>query len=164
MTKGTLHIFQIILYIHIFAGTICLISGIGAMSSKKKRGKHTNWGEIYHGAYVVILVTSVTMAILNWETSAYLFYIGVFSYALAFMGYVSVKKKWGNWLTSHISGMLGSYIAICTAILVVNIPNVPILNEWNPLVFWFLPSIIGSPIIFMIGRKYKKFKPLKVTT
>ena len=151
-------IFQVILYIHIFAGTICLISGIGAMSSKKRRGKHTKFGEVYHGAYVVILVTSVTMALMNWESSAYLFYIGIFSYALAFMGYLSAKKRWRNWLGSHIGGMLGSYIAVCTAILVVNIPNVPILNEWNPLIFWFIPTIIGSPLIFKVGQKYKKVK------
>ena len=132
------------------------------MSSKKRRGKHSKWGEIYHAAYVVILVTSVTMAILNWESSAYLFYIGLFSYALAFLGYLSVKVKWSNWFTSHIGGMLGSYIAICTAILVVNIPRIPVLNEWNPLIFWFLPIVIGSPLIFMVGQKYKKkFKPLK---
>ena len=132
------------------------------MSSKKRRGKHSKWGEIYHAAYVVILVTSVTMAILNWESSAYLFYIGLFSYALAFMGYLSVKVKWANWLTSHIAGMLGSYIAICTAILVVNIPRIPVLNEWNPLIFWFLPTVIGSPLIFMVGQKYKKkFKRIK---
>ena len=78
------------------------------------------------------------------------------------MGYLSVKVKWANWLTSHIGGMLGSYIAICTAILVVNIPRIPVLNEWNPLIFWFLPTVIGSPLIFMVGQKYKKkFKRIK---
>ena len=128
------------------------------MSSKKRRGKNTKFGEVYHGAYVVILATSVTMALMNWESSAYLFYIGIFSYGLAFMGYLSAKKRWRNWLGSHIGGMLGSYIAICTAILVVNIPNVPILNEWNPLIFWFIPTIIGSPLIFKVGQKYKKVK------
>jgi len=128
------------------------------MSSKKRRGKHTKFGEVYHGAYVVILATSVTMALMNWESSAYLFYIGIFSYGLAFMGYLSAKKRWRNWLGSHIGGMLGSYIAICTAILVVNIPKVPVLNEWNPLIFWFIPTIIGSPLIFKVGQKYKKVK------
>lgn len=130
------------------------------MSSKKKRGKHTNWGEIYHSSYLVVFVTSLTMAIMNWDNSAYLFFIGLFSYSFAFLGYLSAKKKWENWIASHISGMLGSYIAICTAILVVNISNVPILNEWNPLFFWFLPSIIGSPLIFMVGQRYKKLKSI----
>ena len=149
-------IFKTILFIHICAGAICLISGIGAMSSKKKRGMHTICGEIYHGAYVVVFFTSLTMAILNWESSAYLFFIGIFSYSFAFIGYLAGKKKWKNWIASHISGMLGSYIAICTAILVVNVSNITILNEWNPLIFWFLPSIIGSPLILLVGKKYKK--------
>ncbi|MEC2324364.1 DUF2306 domain-containing protein [Lederbergia lenta] len=152
--------FKVCLLIHIFAGTVCLISGIGAMSSKKKRGMHSLWGEIYHSAFVVVFVTSLIMAIMNWENSAYLFFIGVFSYSFAFIGYLSAKNKWKNWLALHISGMLGSYIAICTAILVVNISNIPIVNEWHPLFFWFLPSIIGSPLIFMVGRRYKHFKTM----
>lgn len=130
------------------------------MSSKKKRGKHTIWGEIYHSAYVVVFVTSLTMAIMNWESSAYLFFIGIFSYSFAFIGYLAAKKKWKNWIASHIGGMLGSYIAICTAILVVNISHITILNEWHPLIFWFLPSIIGSPLIFLVGRKYRKLKSI----
>lgn len=145
------------LLIHIFAGAVSLISGGGAMFSRNRREMHTKWGEIYHGAYLFVFVTSLTMAIMNWESSAYLFFIGLFSYSFAFIGYLSIKKKWRNWLSSHIGGMLGSYIAICTAILVVNISKVPILNEWNPLFFWFLPSIIGTPLIFIVGQKYKRF-------
>jgi len=47
-------IFNILLTIHILFGTICLITGIVAMVAQKKKGKHTEWGEIYHASYVVI--------------------------------------------------------------------------------------------------------------
>ncbi|HFJ9380774.1 TPA: DUF2306 domain-containing protein, partial [Bacillus paranthracis] len=46
-------IFNILLTIHILFGTICLITGIVAMVAQKKKGKHTEWGEIYHASYVV---------------------------------------------------------------------------------------------------------------
>ena len=43
-------------------------------------------------------------------------------------------------LRLHIGGMGGSYIALITALLVVNV------GEALPIV-WFVPTIVGSPII-----------------
>lgn len=125
------------------------------MSSRKKKGKHTVSGEIYHCSYVLVFVTAVVMSILHWEESAYLFYIGLISYVLALLGYLSAKIRWKHWLGSHIGGMLGSYIGIVTATIVVNVPKIPILNELPPLLFWLLPTIIGTPLIFKVGNKYK---------
>ncbi|MFC2949180.1 DUF2306 domain-containing protein [Virgibacillus sediminis] len=147
-------LFNAFLINHILTGTICLISGIFAMSSKKKRGKHTVSGEIYHWSYVLVFITALVMSIIHWEKSQYLFYIALFSYGLALLGYLAVKKKWKNWIGAHIGGMLGSYIGIVTATLVVNIPSIPVLNELPVLLFWFLPTIIGTPLIFKVGKKY----------
>ncbi|MGD6960130.1 DUF2306 domain-containing protein [Rossellomorea aquimaris] len=147
--------FNIFLITHIVTGVICLISGVIAMSSKKKRGKHTYSGEIYHWAYVLVFISAVVMSIVHWQESAYLFYIGIISYALALLGFLSSKIRWKNWLGSHIGGMLGSYIGIVTATIVVNVPKIPVLNELPPLWFWLLPTIIGTPFIFRVGNKYK---------
>jgi hypothetical protein len=125
------------------------------MSSRKRKGKHTVFGEIYHWLYVVVFITAVTMSIIYWEESAYLFYIALFSYALALLGYLSAKMRWNKWVGSHIGGMLGSYIGIVTAAIVVNVPKVPILNELPILLFWLLPTIIGTPLIFIVGKKYR---------
>jgi putative Ca2+/H+ antiporter (TMEM165/GDT1 family) len=151
-------LFNIFLITHIVTGVICLISGVTAMSSKKKRGKHTFSGEIYHWAYVLVFISAVVMSIVHWEDSAYLFYIGIFSYALALLGYSSSKMRWKNWLGSHIGGMLGSYIGIVTATIVVNVPKMPVLNELPSLLFWLLPTIIGTPFIFRVGNKYKPIR------
>lgn len=128
------------------------------MSYKKKRGKHTVSGEIYHWSYVLVFISALVMSVMHWEESAYLFYIAVFSYSLAFLGYLSAKMRRKNWLSKHISGMLGSYIGIVTATIVVNIPKVPVLNELPVLLFWFLPTIIGTPFIYKVGEKYKTKK------
>ncbi len=130
------------------------------MFSKKKKGKHSRAGEIYHGCYIIVFGTAVGMSILHWEKSQYLFYIALFSYGLALLGYAAGKKKWKNWLSSHIGGMLGSYIGIVTATLVVNVHKIPLLNEFPVLLFWFLPTIIGTPLIFMVGRKYSHTKKI----
>jgi heme/copper-type cytochrome/quinol oxidase subunit 2 len=41
-------LFNAFLITHIITGVICLVTGIFAMSYKKKKGKHTTFGEIYH--------------------------------------------------------------------------------------------------------------------
>ncbi|MCA1029663.1 DUF2306 domain-containing protein [Bacillus timonensis] len=148
-------LFQFFLIIHIIAGFLCLLTGLFAMIASKKRGKHTIFGEAYHVNFVVVFLSAVVMAILHWEESAYLFFIAFFSYFFALQGYIAGKKRGKNWLVRHIGGMLGSYIAIVTAVIVVNIGKVPYLNELPVLLFWFLPTIIGTPIITMVGRKYR---------
>lgn len=147
-------LFNVFLITHIVTGMICLISGIFAMSFKKKRGKHSVSGEIYHWSYVFVFITALVMSVIHWEKSQYLFYIALFSYGLALLGYLAGKKKWKNWIGAHIGAMLGSYIGIVTATLVVNIPSIPVLNELTILLFWFLPTIIGTPLIFKVGKKY----------
>ncbi|MBD1382926.1 DUF2306 domain-containing protein [Metabacillus arenae] len=149
-------IFQIFLVIHIIAGTVCLVTGAFASVVRKRYGKHTITGEIYHGGYVVIFLTSAAMAIIHWSESAFLFYIAIFSYGLALWGYLARKLRWKNWLGMHISGMLGSYIGIITAILVVNGSQIPFISEMPILLLWFLPTIIGSPIIAIVSQRYKK--------
>ncbi|WP_409250699.1 DUF2306 domain-containing protein [Bacillus sp. SCS-153A] len=155
--------FTWLLIIHIAAGIICLISGVVAMISKKRRGEHTISGEVYHLFYVFVFLTAVAMSILHWEESAYLFYIAVFSYGLALSGYLAGKFRWKNWLRTHIGGMLGSYIGIVTATIVVNVPKVPLLNELPVLIFWFFPTIIGTPLIFKISSQMTPSKPNRVS-
>ena len=34
--------------------------------------------------------------------------------------------------------------------------NIPILNLLPPIWFWFLPTIIGIPLVASVSKKYKK--------
>ena len=85
-------IFNILLTIHILFGTICLITGIVAMVAQKKKGKHTEWGEIYHASYVVITLTAIILSIINWDKIAYLFYVAIFLIHLRFMDTLHEKN------------------------------------------------------------------------
>lgn len=151
-----MRIFNILLTIHILFGTICLITGIIAMVAQKKKGKHTEWGEIYHASYVVITVTAIILSIINWDKIAYLFYVAIFSYSFAIYGYLARKKRWKNWLHHHIRGMLGSYIGAVTALLVNVGIHIPLINLLPPIWFWFLPTLIGIPLVASVSKKYKK--------
>lgn len=148
--------FNVFLGIHIAAGALCLLVGLVAGLAKKKKGIHTKAGEVYHGSYVVVFVTALVMSIWHWSESSYLFYIALFSYSLALTGYIAGKRKKKNWLVVHISGMLGSYIGILTATLVVNAHRIPIVNEIPAIFIWILPTIIGSPLIAVVNARYAR--------
>ena len=144
----------ILLIIHIIAGSFCLLTGAINLSIKKQKGYHTKIGELYHGGYVIVFLTSVGMAIINWSDSAYLFYIALFSYGLALFGYLAGKFRKKGWLQMHIGGMAGSYIGIVTAVLVVNGGDIPLMNQLPALLLWFIPTIIGTPLIIMVNKRY----------
>ncbi|WP_028548590.1 hypothetical protein [Paenibacillus sp. UNC451MF] len=151
-------VFELILILHIVAGTVCLITGAVSALVRKRKGWHTVFGEIYHAGYIVIFLSSISMAIMHWSESAYLFYIAIFSYAMALYGYTAKKSRRVDWLGRHIGGMLGSYIGVVTAVLVVNGHSIPGLNYLPILIFWFLPTIVGTPIIMMVGKKYRRVR------
>ena len=110
------------------------------MRAVKRRGAHTNLGEVYHWVMLTVCLSATALAILAWERSWAFVPIAGFSYANAFAGYVAAKRRGRGWLRFHIGGMCGSYIALTTALLVVN------LGDRLPVV-WFLPTIVGSPLI-----------------
>jgi len=128
------------LAIHIAAGSTGLILGPLAMRAPKLRGPHTRLGETYHWVMLAVCVSAAGLSILAWRRIWWLLPIAVFSYANALVGYLAVKRRWSGWLRAHIGGMGGSYIALVTALLVVNV------GQRLPIV-WFLPTVIGSPTI-----------------
>lgn len=154
--ESVLDLFEVILSIHIGLGMICLLSGAVSMLVPKTKGGYTKWGEVYHGAYAALAATAIILSVWKWNEIAYLFYIAVFSYGLAIYGYASRKQKWKSWLQHHIRGMLGSYIGAVTALLVNIGDSIPLLNKLPDLSYWFLPTIIGSPLIYIVARRYRK--------
>lgn len=86
-----------------------------------------------------------------------------FGFVALVFGIVGIRNAWTGikpfywkpkqkafWLVSHISGMIGGYIATLTAFLVVNISFQP------SFVLWLLPTVIGVPLIFYFTKKYSK--------
>ncbi len=129
-----------LLALHIAAGVTGLLLGPVTMRATKRRGPHTRLGEAYHWVMLTVAVTAATMAVLAWQRIWWFLPIAVFSYGNAFVGYVAAKRRPSGWIRFHIGGMGGSYIALVTALLVVN------AGDSLPIV-WFLPTIVGSPIL-----------------
>lgn len=145
---------DVTLIVHIAAGAVCVLVGLGALLARKRQGLHTALGETYHASYVVVLISTVIMSLLNWAELAHLFFIGVFSYGLALWGYLARKRRRPGWLTWHISGLVGSYIGVLTAVLVTNGPNLPGFQALPEQLFWFLPTIVGAPLVFLTVARH----------
>jgi hypothetical protein len=131
---------------HIAAGSAGLVLGPVAMFAGKRRGTHTRVGEAYHWVFVVLFVSAGALAVLNWDEVWWLAFVGLFSYAFALLGYLAAKMRWRGWMQAHVSGQGGSYIAMVTALLVVN------LGAASPLA-WIAPTVVGSPLIVWANFK-----------
>ncbi|MGH8539368.1 MAG: DUF2306 domain-containing protein [Stenotrophobium sp.] len=135
-----------VLAFHIACGVSALILGLVAMRASKRRGLHTNAGEIYHWLMASVFVSACVLAILAWQRLWWFLPIAAGSYAFALLGYLAAKLRWRNWLRYHLIGQGGSYIAMTTAVLVVNVG----IGAWWA---WILPTLIGSPVIAWIVRE-----------
>jgi hypothetical protein len=129
-----------VLAVHILTGTLGLLLGPLAMRAPKRRGRHTRVGGIYHWNMLLVAVSATALSLLAWSEIWWFTPIAIFSYANALLGYLAVKIRWKGWLPHHIAGMGGSYIALVTALLVVNAGGAN-------LVVWLLPTIVGTPLI-----------------
>ena len=135
-----------LLTVHIATGSAGLLLGPVIMRAPKRPGRHTELGDVYHWLVFAMAVTAGGLAIVRWSTLWWFLPIAVGSYAFAFLGYVSSKRRWKGWLQAHITGQGGSYIALCTAFLVV---NSGIGSAWA----WVAPTIVGTPILIWLGRE-----------
>ena len=129
-----------ILALHIASGTAGLLLGPLAMSAPKRRGRHTRVGGVYHWTMLAVCLSAAALAAIDWSRIWWFLPIAAFSYANALLGYLAVRIRWPGWLRQHIAGMGGSYIALVTALLVVN------FGRSNPVV-WFIPTAVGTPLI-----------------
>jgi len=152
-----------VLTLHIAAGTVGLILGPVAMIATKRPGVHTRAGEAYHWTVLVVCVSAALLAILDWGRNWWFLPIAVGSYAFALTGYLAAKRRWSGWMRAHIAGQGGSYIAMVTALLVVNWAVVTGTPGRRAPLAWALPTIVGSPIIAWVsyqvglGRRPKRF-------
>jgi hypothetical protein len=139
-------LFLTLIAIHVFAGLVCVISGVFAMLSKKHRGLHTKAGKIYFGFLWVVCITATIVAIVRWEQDYHLFFLGLGSFVAAFVGRRAVLKRWNKWSIIHVVGMASSYILLIIAFYVDNGKFLPFWKDINPVFYWVLPIIIGLPL------------------
>lgn len=142
-----------VLIAHIALGAAGLVLGPVAMTARKRPGLHTRAGEAYHWVTLGVCLTAGALAVLDWGRLWGFLLIAAGSYAFALLGYVAAKRRWRGWLKAHLAGQGGSYIALVTALLVVNWDTLTgspgSVSPWA----WALPTIIGSLLLAWIQRE-----------
>jgi uncharacterized membrane protein len=142
-------VWDVTLALHVTAGGTGLILGPLAMRAVKRRGPHTRLGEAYHWVMLTVCVSAAGLALMEWHRIWWFLPIAAFSYANALVGYLAVKRRRNGWLPRHIGGMGGSYIALVTALLVVNLGR-------DFAGAWFIPTLVGSPLIAWVINEVDK--------
>ncbi len=137
----------VVLACHILAGLTAVVSGASAMLASKGGRRHRRRGIVFYGALTVVCVTATILAIADWAHLWHLFLLAVAAYAFASIGYAARLMRWRGWVAAHIAGMGMGYITMLTAFYVDNGPRLPVWNLLPPIAFWFLPSVVGLPLL-----------------
>jgi hypothetical protein len=59
-------IFLTVVGLHTLVGLACVITGIAAMLSEKRKGLHTTFGTIYFWCLAVVFVSATALSIARW--------------------------------------------------------------------------------------------------
>jgi hypothetical protein len=140
--------FLVVVAVHVLFGLACTITGITAMLSPKRRGRHP-W--VRHD---LLLVSDGSIR--NCE-ALWLQSVGPKTITCSFserwplrpahLGRMARRKRWSNWVKLHITGMGTSYILLLTAFYVDNGKNLPLWRDLPPVVYWLVPAVVGIPLI-----------------
>ena len=141
--------------LHIAFGLSAVVTGLGAMLSRKARGRHSTFGAAYFWALAGAFATMSMLSIVRWSDDYHLFILGSLSFAAACFGRRNIRQKRVRW---HLAGMGTSYILMLTAFYVDNGKNLPLWDRLPQIAFWFLPGMIGFPLIAYCLFRLPKFK------
>jgi len=140
-------IFLTVVALHTLAGFACVIAGVAAMLSKKRKGRHTTFGTVYLWCPAAVFVSATALSIVRWAEVYHLFVLGALASATASFGWSAMKHHWPSWVRLHMSGMGASYILLLTAFYVDNGKNLPGWKELPVIALWTVPAVVGIPII-----------------
>jgi hypothetical protein len=102
---------------HVLVALTCVITGIIAMLSHKRPGRHPRFGTIYYWCLSVAFLSATVLAAMRWAEDYYLFVLGVSSFAAASLGRTALRQRWRHWVRLHITGMGTSYVLLLIAFL-----------------------------------------------
>ena len=140
-------VFLTLVGLHVLLGLACTITGILAMLSDKRPGRHPWFGSVYYWCLMGVFATASGLAAVRWREDYHLFILGALAFAAAYLGRRARRKRWSNWAKLHITGMGSSYVLLLTAFYVDNGKSLPLWRELPPMAFWLIPAAIGIPII-----------------
>jgi hypothetical protein len=145
--------FLSVLAVHVAAGSWCVVTGLVAMLSPKGPGRHHRFGSFYFWGLLVVFVTMSILSAMRWKQNYHLFVLGTLSFGCALTGRRDAPSRSGH-LRLHVAAMAMSYIVMLTAFYVDNGKNLPLWRSLPHIAYWFIPSIVGIPIMLRVLRHH----------
>jgi|SRR5579872_4895833 len=133
--------------IHVLLGLASTVTGVIAMLSQKRAGRHPLYGTMYFWCLAGVFLTATGLAAARWAEDYHLFVLGGLSLAAAYFGRQARRRRWRNWARLHITGMGASYVLLLIAFYVDNGKQLPVWKELPPFTYWLLPLAVGIPLI-----------------
>jgi hypothetical protein len=133
--------------LHVLVALACVITGVVAMLSNKRPGRHPTFGTIYYWCLSLVFASATVLSVIRWTEDYHLFILGVLSFAAATVGRTAHQRRWRNWVRLHITGMGTSYILLLVAFYVDNGKNLPLWRNLPSFTYWLIPTILGIPLV-----------------
>jgi hypothetical protein len=140
-------VFLAVVGAHVLLGLACTITGVMAILSRKRAGRHPRYGTIYFWCLTGAFLTATSLAAVRWAEDYHLFILGALSFAAAYFGREARRHRWRHWVRLHITGMGASYVLLLIAFYVDNGHSLPLWKELPPIAYWLLPAAVGIPLI-----------------
>src|SRR5215469_593454 len=134
-------IFLAIVAIHVVAGLAAVITGIVAMLSDKRAGRHPSFGVWYYRSVVGVSITMAVLSAMRWSQDYHLFILGALAFAAVVVGGQTAPSRSAGWIRVHVTAMGLSYVFLLTAFYVDNGPNLPLWRRLPHLAYWVLPIL-----------------------
>lgn len=144
---STSPLFLTVVGFHVAAGLACVIAGAVAMLSRKGRGRHSRFGDIYFWCLTAVFASATALSVVRWAEDYHLFILGTLAFGAALLGRTAARRHWRSWPRLHIAGMGSSYVLLLTAFYVDNGKYLPLWKELPPIAYWLGPAAVGLPLI-----------------
>lgn len=139
--------FLAIVGVHVAIALVCVVAGLIAMLSNKRRGQHSRAGAVYYWCLGALFTSATVLAIMRWEHSWHLFVIGGCAFGAATWGRMALRQRWTGWVGQHIAGMGTSYVLMLVAFYVDNGSSIPLWKDLPHFTYWALPVVVGGVLI-----------------
>lgn len=143
-------VFLAIVAVHIAFGIAAVLSGAGAMLSRKGSARHVTCGRTFFWSLCGIFVTMAALSALRWAEDWPLFILGALAFVSAIFGRQFIRRGWPR---LHLIGMGTAYILMLTAFYVDNGKNLPLWRDLPAFAYWIVPGAIGVPLIALYLRR-----------
>jgi hypothetical protein len=139
--------FLAVLALHAPLGAAAVVTGAGAIFSRKGQRRHIAFGTAYFWCLIALVATSTALALMRWTEDYGLFIFGLAAFAAAWFGRSAMRRRWPGCARLHISGMGASYVLLLIAFYVDNGHQLPVWRSLPHVAYWLAPTLVGALLI-----------------